>query len=120
MALGGVRRGLHRRASRRTDVAGAQQCLVAAGSVSRRHASESCETSRMPWELGQPLTDVHRGRLVAAGADPEALGATELRELIGPLPAWWRDNGNALFATAELAVAAPVMERLCGYPFTDT
>ena len=74
----------------------------------------------MSWELGEALTDAHRGRLVAAGADPEALGTTELREVIEPLPEWWHLNGNALYATADLAVAAPVMERLCGYPFTDT
>ena len=74
----------------------------------------------MSWELGDAITDAHRGRLIAAGADPEALGTTELREVIEPLPEWWHLNGNALYATADLAVAAPVMERLCGYPFTDT
>lgn len=74
----------------------------------------------MSWELGDALTDAHRSRLVESGADPEALGASALREVTGPLPEWWRRNGNALYATADLAVAGPVVQRLCGYPFTDT
>ena len=74
----------------------------------------------MSWQLGEPLTDAHRARLVAAGADPEALDTAALRTVVGPLPEWWGPNGNALYATADLAVADAVIERLCGIPFTDT
>jgi acetyltransferase-like isoleucine patch superfamily enzyme len=73
----------------------------------------------MLWDFGRTLTSEHRARLVAAGADPDAIDAIDLREASGPLPAWWAENGNALYATADLAVPQDVIERMTGFPFSD-
>lgn len=73
----------------------------------------------MAWDLGGALTDVHRARLVAAGAEAEALAAVGLREVTSGLPHWWTPSGNALYATAELAIADDVVDRLAGFPFSD-
>lgn len=44
------------------------------------------------------LTPEHRDRLVEAGVDPERLDAVAWRRMDGPLPSWWNDLGNALYA----------------------
>lgn len=44
------------------------------------------------------LSPEHRDRLVEAGVDPERLDAVAWRRMDGPLPSWWNDLGNALYA----------------------
>lgn len=71
----------------------------------------------MPWDLGQPLSADHRARLLAAGATPEAVDATDLRKATGPLPEWWTANGNVLYGTPDLSLSQWVIDRLTGFPF---
>lgn len=73
----------------------------------------------MSWDLGPALSAPHRARLIAAGADPDAVDATDLRRVTGPLfPDWWAENDNALYATADLSIAPAVIDRMLGHPFS--
>jgi len=71
------------------------------------------------WTRGGALTPGHRDRLLAAGALRDVLDGLALREVTGPLPDWWHENGNAFY----LADDAPVDPELIGHmaliPFHD-
>lgn len=73
----------------------------------------------MPWTTGEGLTDVHRERLVTAGLAPEVLVGIDLREVTGPLPAWWQENGNHLYLREGFALDPRLVELLTTYPFSD-
>lgn len=69
------------------------------------------------------LTDAHRLRLLAAGAEEEVLDGLRLREapasLAASLPAWWHELGNALYVTEDASLPVAVLERMATYPFSD-
>ncbi|MCD9155214.1 acyltransferase [Aeromicrobium duanguangcaii] len=67
-----------------------------------------------------PLTDEHRARLVAAGVEPDRLEAVEWRRMDGPLPSWWNDLGNALYAAEGARLPDHVVEALTTFYFRDT
>lgn len=73
----------------------------------------------MPWTLGGPLAAPHRSRLLGAGVLPEVLDALTLHEVTGPLPAWWHENGNALYLQRRMSIPAAMVEVLTTYPFHD-
>lgn len=68
------------------------------------------------------LTEPHRARLIAAGADPEVLAALRLRAFTAsPLDRPWVDDGNALYVAEGVEPPrAELLERLALYPVTDT
>jgi len=68
------------------------------------------------------LTEPHRARLVAAGADPAVLAALHLRAITeGPLDGAWLDDGNALYvADGVEPPRAELLNRLVLYPVADT
>ena len=68
------------------------------------------------------LTELHRGRLIAAGADPEVLASLGFRMFTAnPLDGEWADDGNALYvADGVEPPRAELLERLVLYPVTDT
>lgn len=70
------------------------------------------------WHRGAALSDEHRARLVAAGAEPDVLARAGLSAVSGPLPPWWHERGNALYLGAGVELAASVVSRLALYPFT--
>ncbi len=71
----------------------------------------------MPWTRDAPLTDAHRGRLLATGLDADVLHGLALREVTGPLPAWWADLGNALYLRDDLDLPTRLVDLLVTYPF---
>lgn len=68
------------------------------------------------------LTEAHRARLIAAGADPEVLASLPLQAFTtSPLDGRWNEDGNALYvADGVEPPAADLLERLVLYPVTDT
>jgi len=68
------------------------------------------------------LTEPHRARLIAAGADAEVLASLSLQEFTArPLDGAWGDDGNALYVA--VGVEPPrteLLDRLALYPVTDT
>jgi acetyltransferase-like isoleucine patch superfamily enzyme len=68
------------------------------------------------------LTEPHRSRLIAAGADAEVLASLVLRELTAdPLDGSWGDDGNALYVADGIEPPRPeLLERLILYPVADT
>ena len=68
------------------------------------------------------LTEPHRSRLIAAGADPEVLAALAFRAFTAtPLDGTWVDDGNALYVAEGVEPpSAELLERLVLYPVTDT
>jgi acetyltransferase-like isoleucine patch superfamily enzyme len=73
----------------------------------------------MSWTRGEPLTDVHRERLIAAGLEPEVLAGLEFSEITGPLPEWWHEGGNALYLRDGFRLDERLIELLGFYPFSD-
>jgi acetyltransferase-like isoleucine patch superfamily enzyme len=76
----------------------------------------------MPTATGSDLTQAHRARLTAAGADPEMLASLNLRAFTAsPLDEWWGADGNALYVVAGVEPPrAELLERLVFYPVSDT
>jgi len=76
----------------------------------------------MPFTTGSDLTEPHRARLVAAGADPEVLASLVLRTFTAsPLNGLWPADGNALYVAEGVEPPrAELLERLVLYPVTDT
>jgi acetyltransferase-like isoleucine patch superfamily enzyme len=70
------------------------------------------------WSRGAALAGEHRARLVAAGAEPEALDRAGLSVVSAPLPPWWHEQGNALYLGAGVELAESVVSRLALYPFS--
>jgi acetyltransferase-like isoleucine patch superfamily enzyme len=68
------------------------------------------------------LTEPHRSRLIAAGADAEVLASLALREITAdPLDGPWGDDGNALYVAEGVEPPRPeLLERLVLYPVADT
>ena len=68
------------------------------------------------------LSEVHRARLIAAGADPEMLASLALTEFVAaPLDGCWGKDGNALYVAAGVEPPrAALVDRLVLYPVTDT
>jgi acetyltransferase-like isoleucine patch superfamily enzyme len=68
------------------------------------------------------LTELHRGRLIAAGADPEMLASLAFRAFAAsPLDGEWTDDGNVLYVADGIEPPrAELLERLVLYPVTDT
>lgn len=68
------------------------------------------------------LTEPHRARLIAAGADPEVLSSLTLRAFTaGPLDDKWSDDGNALYVAD--GVESPrdqLLEKLVAEQVSDT
>jgi acetyltransferase-like isoleucine patch superfamily enzyme len=65
------------------------------------------------------MSPAHRARLIEAGADPAAIGATDLQEVTAPLPDWWSANGNALYALPDARPSVRLLERLTTYETSD-
>jgi hypothetical protein len=63
------------------------------------------------------MTPAHRARLIETGADPAAIDATAVHDVIAPLPGWWSANGNALYAAVE--PPQRLLERLTTYVCSD-
>jgi acetyltransferase-like isoleucine patch superfamily enzyme len=68
---------------------------------------------------GTPLRDVHRARLIDAGAAPDAVDAHDLSEVTTPLPDWWSANGNALYVPHDLRPPEHLFERLTTHELSD-
>lgn len=73
----------------------------------------------MPWTRGDLLSDSHRQRLVTAGLDPEALVGLTYRLVTGPLPQWWHEGDNALYARDGFDLPERLIELMTTYPFQD-
>jgi acetyltransferase-like isoleucine patch superfamily enzyme len=73
----------------------------------------------VPWTLGGPLTDEHRTRLLSAGVDGDVLDGTPLHAVTDPLPAWWHQEGNALYLGADVDLPQGLIARMALYPFRD-
>jgi acetyltransferase-like isoleucine patch superfamily enzyme len=72
-----------------------------------------------PWSLGGPLADDHRTRLRSFGVPAEVLDGLELRLVSGgPLPEWWEENGNALYARPGFRIPEKLLETMVYYPFS--
>ncbi|MFS0886576.1 acyltransferase [Aeromicrobium sp. 179-A 4D2 NHS] len=67
----------------------------------------------------EAMTPEHRARLVEAGVDPDRLDALAWRRLDGPLPSWWNDLGNALYAAPGAMLPDRVVELLTTFYFHD-
>jgi acetyltransferase-like isoleucine patch superfamily enzyme len=76
----------------------------------------------MPLSTGSELTQQHRARLVAAGADPEVLASLVLRTFTtSPLDDDWPADGNALYVAEGVEPPpAGLLEQFVLYPVTDT
>jgi hypothetical protein len=74
----------------------------------------------MDWEFGDALTPDHADRLLARGADQAVVDSLDVREVLGPLPDWWHENGNALYAVPGGVLPYKVINKLVGFPCTDT
>jgi acetyltransferase-like isoleucine patch superfamily enzyme len=68
------------------------------------------------------LSEQHRARLIAAGADPEVLASLDMRAFTAsPLDGEWTDHGNALYVAAGVeAPRTELLDRFVLYPVTDT
>jgi len=73
----------------------------------------------MPWTRGEPLSAAHRSRLLDCGVLPEVLDPLELRNVTGPLPEWWHEQGNALYLRDGMTVPPKLIEVMSTYPFRD-
>ena len=73
----------------------------------------------MPWTRGEPLTAVHRERLLRTGVLPEVMDGLALRQVVAPLPAWWHEQGNALYLRDGMTVPPKLIETMTLYPFSD-
>lgn len=73
----------------------------------------------MPWTRGGPLADDHRRRLIAAGLAADALTGLAYREVLGPLPDWWHEAGNALYLRDGFDLPVRLVELMTTYPFRD-
>jgi acetyltransferase-like isoleucine patch superfamily enzyme len=72
-----------------------------------------------PWSFGGPLTEDHRARLRGLEVPAEVLDACDLRSVGGgPLPAWFEENGNALYARPGLPIPEKLFETMVFYPFS--
>jgi acetyltransferase-like isoleucine patch superfamily enzyme len=65
------------------------------------------------------LAAQHRGRLCAAGAEPELVDALEWEPVVDGLPAWWHDNGNVLYAAPGAWLPEQVVAGLGIFPVRD-
>ena len=75
--------------------------------------------SAQPWSLGAQLAEEHRARLRSLGVPAEVLDAQDLRLVGGgPLPAWWEQNGNALYARPGFPIPEKLVETMVFYPFS--
>ncbi len=61
----------------------------------------------------------HRSRLVAAGADVEAIDALAWRRVEDDLPGWWHECGNALYLAEGAWLPDRVVEHLALFPVRD-
>lgn len=74
----------------------------------------------MDWEFGDALTSTYADRLLEHGADPSIVRGLSVREVSGPLPDWWRQNGNALYALPGGVLPYRLINKLTGYECHDT
>lgn len=84
----------------------------------------------MDWSFGgsfggqgtpsRALSSEHAQRLIEHGADRDIVAGLEVREVLGPLPDWWHENGNALYAVPGGVLPYKVINKLVGYPCSDT
>lgn len=74
----------------------------------------------MDWDFGDALAPGHRDRLIARGADRDIVAGLAVREVRGPLPDWWHENGNALYAVPGGVLPYRVINKLTGFPCSDT
>jgi len=74
----------------------------------------------MDWEFGDALTPDHADRLLARGADSEIVDTLAVSEVLGPLPDWWHENGNTLYAVPGGVLPYKVINKLVGFPCSDT
>jgi hypothetical protein len=65
------------------------------------------------------LTAAHRDRLRAAGVEADALDATTWEPVGDALPAWWHDNGNALYLGEGARLPEQVVSSLGLIPVSD-
>ena len=73
----------------------------------------------LPWSFGGPLRGDDRARLRALSVPAEVLDAHDLRLVGGgPLPGWWEENGNALYARPGLPIPERLFETMVFYPFS--
>lgn len=72
------------------------------------------------WTRGELMTPEHRQRLRDAGVEAAALDAREWRAVTDPLPAWWHDLGNALYAADGAFLPDAVLATLTYIPFRDS
>lgn len=68
---------------------------------------------------GEELTAVHRERLRASGVEADALSAATWREVSGPFPDWWHEDGNALYLADGASLPDDIYESLSMYPMRD-
>lgn len=73
----------------------------------------------MSWTRGEPLSAAHRSRLLDCGVLADVLDPLELRTVTGPLPAWWHEQGNALYLRDGMTVPQELIEVMTTYPFRD-
>lgn len=73
----------------------------------------------MDWEFAGALTPEHSARLLAHGADRTVIDDLTVREVVAPLPEWWRRNGNALYAVPGGVLPYRLINRLTGYECSD-
>lgn len=73
------------------------------------------------WDLGAPLRDLDRARLIEVGVQPEILASISLLEVNGPgLPEWWAELGNRLYLRPGMSLPASLVEKMTGaYDFSD-
>ena len=74
----------------------------------------------MDWEFAGALTSAHAERLLAQGADRAVVDGLTVREVTGPLPEWWQQNGNALYAVPGAVLPYRLIHKLTGYECSDT
>ncbi|MGN6162341.1 MAG: acyltransferase [Marmoricola sp.] len=74
----------------------------------------------MDWEFGGPPTPAHLERLLQRGADRAIVDGLVVREVLGPLPDWWPENGNALYAVPGAVLPYRLINKLVGFPCHDT
>ncbi len=68
---------------------------------------------------GDGLAEGHRDRLLEAGVEPDRLDDVQWRRLDGPLPSWWNDLGNALYAAPDALLPDHVVDLLTTFYFRD-
>lgn len=73
----------------------------------------------MSWTRGGALAAAHRARLLEAGVDADVLAGLALREVTAPLPAWWHEQGNALYLGEGVDPPAALLRRTTTYPFSQ-